>query len=275
MTRMVVVVVRASIPPPPPWRRRFRRHRRSVRPEPSFRERPRRPPPPGGQGRGGPGRRGGGDAVEALLGGGTEKAAAGGGQGLSPLGAPHVLVLQTSPDDVGSYNSLMNCAFSAARDGVVVDGLYLPYGSSQVGSGASASDPDADSPLLHQLTDLTSGIYMPPPKGPAQVGGGLLQILLTVYLGLNVPADTAVNRGLHAPELPAREGGAKTVREVLARVVSQKVDFRGRCFKSGEIVDVGVVCNLCLSVFKADKVGRDEEGRRMCFTCGSVVVEEE
>ncbi len=42
------------------------------------------------------------------------------------------------------------------------------------------------------------------------------------------------------------------------------VDFRARCFESGESVDVAEVCNLCLSVFKV------RPGER-CWTCGAWV----
>ena len=42
------------------------------------------------------------------------------------------------------------------------------------------------------------------------------------------------------------------------------VDFRARCFETGESINVAQVCNQCLSIFK-------ERPRESCLTCGAKV----
>ena len=91
---------------------------------------------------------------------------------------------------------------------------------------------------------------MPPPKKSAQLPALLLQILVNVYLPSPGPPSTT-----------ARSNIINTTR-------LQKVDYRGRCFETGEAVEIAVVCNVCLSVFGV-KVA---EKMQNCSTCGSLVV---
>ena len=205
------------------------------------------------------------DAVDIMMNtsAGGKTAVGGGGGGTSSfLDSPRILVIQTSPDNTKDYNAMMNCAFAAVRDSIVIDGLYLPNATT-----SSSNSSDQDSLLLHQLTDLTSGVYMPPPRAPAQVSGGITQILMTVYLGGGAG-------DLGAGEAPSGTTSSSASNQVLSRVVSERVDFRGRCFKTGKVVDVGYVCNLCLSVFGKDVYDSVDAGDGKlicCFTCGAQI----
>jgi transcription initiation factor TFIIH subunit 3 len=96
------------------------------------------------------------------------------------------------------------------------------------------------SPYLQQLVDRTGGIYLSVPSGAAQVGGALSEVLISVFL-----PPPSVRQGMNLPKL-------------------HDVDFRARCFETGESVDVAQVCNQCLSIFK-------ERPRESCLTCGALV----
>jgi len=128
--------------------------------------------------------------------------------------SPRVLLVQASDDRSRDYNAFMNCAFAAAKQRVVLDGCFLTSGGSTTSS-----------PFLEQAVDLTGGVFLAP-AGAAQVGGALTEVLMTVFLA-PLPCRSALN-------LPALN----------------KVDFRARCFETGETVDKAFVCNQCLSIFQ-------------------------
>jgi transcription initiation factor TFIIH subunit 3 len=139
--------------------------------------------------------------------------------------SPRILLMQASEDRSRDYNAFMNCAFCAAKHNVVVDGCFIPNTS-----GSSTS-----SAFLEQACDLTGGVFLAP-SGAAQVGGALTEVLLSVFL---------------AP---------RTCRASLNLPAINKVDFRARCFETGEIVDIAFVCNQCLSIFK-------KKPKEICPTC--------
>ncbi|KAK9732256.1 Transcription factor Tfb4 [Popillia japonica] len=74
--------------------------------------------------------------------------------------------------------------------------------------------------LLQQGCDITNGLYLRIPQIQ-----GLLQYLLWVFL----------------PEPP--------VRQKLVLPPPVKVDYRAACFCHRELIDVGYVCSVCLSIF--------------------------
>ncbi|CAH1971948.1 unnamed protein product [Acanthoscelides obtectus] len=74
--------------------------------------------------------------------------------------------------------------------------------------------------LLQQGCDITGGIYLKVPQLQ-----GLLQYLLWVFL----------------PEPP--------IREKLVLPPPVKVDYRAACFCHRELIDIGYVCSVCLSIF--------------------------
>ncbi|XP_017771590.1 PREDICTED: general transcription factor IIH subunit 3 [Nicrophorus vespilloides] len=74
--------------------------------------------------------------------------------------------------------------------------------------------------LLQQGCDITSGMYLRVPQMQ-----GLLQYLLWVFL----------------PEPP--------IRQKLVLPPPVKVDYRAACFCHRELIDIGYVCSVCLSIF--------------------------
>ncbi|XP_052800499.1 general transcription factor IIH subunit 3-like [Mya arenaria] len=79
---------------------------------------------------------------------------------------------------------------------------------------------DTDSGLLQQACDITGGIYLKIPQ-PA----GLLQYLLWVYLP---------------------DPGSRDMLTLPPRV---QVDYRAACFCHRNLIDIGYVCSVCLSIF--------------------------
>uniref|UniRef100_A0A0A9Z1Z9 General transcription factor IIH subunit 3 n=1 Tax=Lygus hesperus TaxID=30085 RepID=A0A0A9Z1Z9_LYGHE len=79
---------------------------------------------------------------------------------------------------------------------------------------------EQDLGLLQQGCDITGGVYL---KIPHQ--NGLLQYLLWVFL-----ADPPVRKKLLLPP-------------------PVKVDYRAACFCHRQLIDIGYVCSVCLSVF--------------------------
>nr|ACO14744.1 General transcription factor IIH subunit 3 [Caligus clemensi] len=78
----------------------------------------------------------------------------------------------------------------------------------------------SDSPLLQQGADITGGLYFNVPDLAA-----LLQFLLWIFL-------------------PSAE-----IRPQLGLPTGVKVDFRAACFCHRQLVGVGFVCSVCLSIF--------------------------
>ena len=145
--------------------------------------------------------------------------------------APRTLIIQASPDRTSDYNALMNCAFASNKSNIVIDGCFIPSGSKE---DAKAS------PFLEQIVDQTNGVYLSVPGGAAQVGGALTEVLMSVFL-----PEPSIRSSLNLPKL-------------------NKVDFRARCFETGQSIDVAQICNQCLSIFK-------EKPKENCLTCGAVV----
>ncbi|KAK3576556.1 hypothetical protein CHS0354_011234 [Potamilus streckersoni] len=79
---------------------------------------------------------------------------------------------------------------------------------------------DNESGLLQQACDITGGIYMKIPQP-----SGLLQYLLWVFL----------------PD--------PTMRPKLTLPPKAQVDYRAACFCHRNLIDIGYVCSVCLSIF--------------------------
>ena len=144
--------------------------------------------------------------------------------------APRILLIQASPDRGHDYNAFMNCAFAAVKHQIVVDGCYLPM-----------EPKDDSSAFLEQACDLTGGVFLAP-SGRAQVQGALAEVLLSVFL-----SPLRCRRLLNLPAL-------------------NKVDFRARCFATGQMVDLAFCCNQCLSIFS-------KKPQEQCPTCGALLAD--
>jgi transcription initiation factor TFIIH subunit 3 len=147
--------------------------------------------------------------------------------------SPRIMILQASEDNTPDYNAFMNCVFCANKNDVVIDGCFIP-------SGSGAKDEPDTSTFLEQACDRTGGVYSTP-KGRAQICGGLSSVLMTLFL-----PTLAIRKGLNMTKV-------------------NKVDFRARCFETGDSLEIGMVCNLCLSIFKEEPKGG------FCHTCGAKV----
>jgi hypothetical protein len=143
--------------------------------------------------------------------------------------SPRIMILQASEDNAVDYNAFMNCVFCANKNDVVIDACFIASGTKD--------QPDT-STFLEQACDQTGGVYSTP-KGRSQICGGLTSVFMTLFL----------------PTL--------AVRHSLNMTKVNKVDFRARCFETGVSLDIGMVCNLCLSIFK------EEPRDGFCYTCGA------
>lgn len=102
---------------------------------------------------------------------------------------------------------------------------YLPFMNSVFSAQKMNVEIDAcmlekDSGLLQQGCDITGGIYVRVPQV-----NGLLQYLLWIFL-------------------PSQE-----VRSTLVLPPRVQVDYRAACFCHRNLIDIGYVCSVCLSVF--------------------------
>lgn len=148
--------------------------------------------------------------------------------------SPRIMIVQASDDHTPDYNAFMNCVFAANKRDIVIDGCFIP--------GAAEADKDKSSTFLEQASDRTAGVFSRP-VGMSQIGGGLTEIFMTVFL-----PPLGLRDGLNLPKV-------------------NKVDFRARCFESGQSVEIGFICNLCLSIFK------NVPSTGICLTCGAKILE--
>ena len=145
--------------------------------------------------------------------------------------SPRILILQAAEDATRDYNAFMNCVFCANKQDIVIDGCFM--GGGRPGMAETSS-------FLEQACDRTGGIFSKP-KGLSQIGGILTEVFLTVFL-----PPLGIRKNMNLPKV-------------------NTVDFRARCFETGESLDMGLVCNLCLSIFKREP----KDGR--CLTCGAII----
>ncbi|KAG7338233.1 transcription factor Tfb4 [Nitzschia inconspicua] len=159
------------------------------------------------------------DGVIAALGGGTS--------GKKPshknrVWSPRVLLLQASDDRPSDYNAMMNCAFAAVKQQILVDACFILSPSERASKSSS---------YLEQTCDMTGGL-LSTPSAASQADKALTEVLLTIFL-------------------PTRSS-----RHRLNQVAITNLDFRARSFDTGQIVDMAFVCNQCLSIFSQLPQGR-------------------
>ncbi|KAK4688305.1 transcription initiation factor TFIIH subunit 3, partial [Tremellales sp. Uapishka_1] len=128
----------------------------------------------------------------------------------------------------GSYVGLMNCVFAAQKSKIPIDILTLP-------------PPSTNTPqpiFLQQAAYLTGGVYW-----RWNGRGGLLQflhVLEFVSTGMFPPDRSLQTIYLPPPSLRVHP---------FAVPPQDAVDFRAVCFCHQNVVDVGFVCSVCLSIF--------------------------
>ncbi|KIY04176.1 uncharacterized protein Z520_00868 [Fonsecaea multimorphosa CBS 102226] len=199
--------------------------------------------------------------------------AAAAGEGATQSLQSRILLISASPstDLAHQYIPIMNAIFACQRLSIPIDILQLPLPTSSssskaTGATSSTTDPSSTSTssstsnpnsrshahsnstvFLQQAADATHGIFIPAhlssPNGPnpaKTASQSLLTYLLTSFL------SSPLTRAAHLI-LPTRID----------------VDFRAACFCHRNVVSVGFVCSICLSIFCEPPENGD------CLTCGT------
>lgn len=184
-----------------------------------------------------------------------------------------IITLSPSTDLAHQYIPIMNSIFACQRLNIPIDVLQLPLPpdpnqitlqKAQPTTQASTSDVTPTNPQPHQTStvflqqaaDATHGIFIPailtPPSSSAAQPPETLQkiasqSLLTYLLTALLPSP-ATRPYLHSPTLIS-------------------IDFRAACFCHRNVISLGYVCSICLSIFcDLSLQTLSEEG---CLTCGS------
>ena len=150
-----------------------------------------------------------------------------------------LLVLSSTGDTAAQYINFMNVFFSAQKFGIPVDVCMLL----------------ADSGLLQQGSDITGGLYV-----KVEQLGGLLQYLTWLFLpgpgvrqmlGAPPPVKVDYRHGLVYNKLPAQSIFClKTILicpSTKGRLYNH--DCRAACNCHRQLVDIGFVCSVCLSIY--------------------------
>ncbi|OAL37662.1 hypothetical protein AYO20_03169 [Fonsecaea nubica] len=183
------------------------------------------------------------------------------GEGATQSLQSRILLISASPstDLAHQYIPIMNAIFACQRLSIPIDILQLPLpvsssastttttASSNPTSNTRSSSHSNSTVFLQQAADATHGIFIPahlpspndlnPVKTASQA---LLTYLLTSFL------SSPLTRSAHLI-LPTRID----------------VDFRAACFCHRNVVSVGFVCSICLSIFCEPPENGD------CLTCGT------
>lgn len=152
-----------------------------------------------------------------------------------------ILLLSISPstDIAHQYIPIMNSIFACQRLSIPIDVCQIPL----------PDTPSTSTVFLQQAADATKGIYIAlrlqsstPGSISSQKAASLtlLQYLLTAFL----PSPQSSRLHLILP-------------------TSISVDFRAACFCHRDVVDIGFVCSICLSIFCAPPPDGD------CLTCST------
>lgn len=171
-------------------------------------------------------------SVQTRAGGGTSAAQQGSGSGFKS----RILVLSVTEDASTQYIPMMNCIFAAQKNAISIDVCKL-FGP--------------DTVFLQQAAYLTSGTYFrldsthdldadqPDTQDihTMDLRTSLVQTLLTTYL-----PSRSLKSSLNLPTL-------------------EEIDFRAACFCHRNIVDIGYICSVCLSLYCTP--------RPSCLTCRS------
>ena len=143
-----------------------------------------------------------------------------------------VLVLLASGDYRPYYIPLMNTIFSAEHLNVGIDCINVGIEGSK---------------FMQQACHQTGGTYQHLDGEPKRDRAGLLQHMLCHFL-------------------PSRD-----LRNILINSASvQDVDLRASCFGDGSECEIGVVCSICLSIFKLRNFMKKKGRVKTCDVCNSI-----
>jgi transcription initiation factor TFIIH subunit 3 len=149
-----------------------------------------------------------------------------------------IFILTVSPtsDLAHQYIPIMNTIFACQRLSIPIDICQIPLPTPTTSPSSTTT-----TVFLQQASDATHGIYIliPPAPKPGLPPPSLLIYLMTAFL----PSPSS--------------------RTHLILPTSISVDFRAACFCHRNIVDIGFVCSICLSIFCSVPDNGD------CLTCGT------
>lgn len=168
-----------------------------------------------------------------------------------------IITLSPSTDLAHQYIPIMNSIFACQRLQVPIDVLQLPLGSEQDKQRGERSS----TVFLQQASDATKGIFIaaklspqpdsfskPPTSNGASHDGPLARYSMLTYLLTSLLPTPSSRVHLITP----------------TRV---DVDFRAACFCHRDVISLGFVCSICLSIF-CDK-SLEVLSTDGCITCGS------
>ncbi|KIW64592.1 hypothetical protein PV04_09515 [Phialophora macrospora] len=166
-----------------------------------------------------------------------------------------ILLISASPstDLAHQYIPIMNAIFACQRLSIPIDILQLPLPHSPSPSQSSSGGPSSSNStvFLQQAADATQGIFIPahlshPKSASTNAQATASQALLTYLLTSFLPSPST-----------------RTAHLILPTRID--VDFRAACFCHRNVVSVGFVCSICLSIFC------EPPERGECLTCGTVL----
>ncbi|KIW60193.1 hypothetical protein PV05_00429 [Exophiala xenobiotica] len=162
-----------------------------------------------------------------------------------------ILLISASPstDLAHQYIPIMNAIFACQRLSIPIDILQLPLPlpttKKQNLQSNDGSNTSSDSTVfLQQAADATHGIFIPAELPTSSSGASASQAFLTYLLLSFLPSPMTRSRHLILP----------------TRI---DVDFRAACFCHRNVVSIGFVCSICLSIFCSVPENGD------CLTCGT------
>ncbi|KAK5947384.1 RNA polymerase II transcription factor B subunit 4 [Knufia obscura] len=175
-----------------------------------------------------------------------------------------IVTLSPSTDLAHQYIPIMNSIFACQRLNIPIDVLQLPLLSTDPKQKQTQTQPQppptTDTPapsqtstvFLQQASDATHGIFIlahltPTPSTTPTTTNIAPTSMLTYLLTSFLPTPTS---RLH-----------------LITPTRVDVDFRAACFCHRNIIPIGYVCSICLSIFCEESLeALNKEG---CLTCGT------
>ncbi|OCT45265.1 transcription factor TFIIH subunit Tfb4 [Cladophialophora carrionii] len=192
------------------------------------------------------------------------------GEGAPQTLQSRILLISASPstDLAHQYIPIMNAIFACQRLSIPIDILQLPlpHPDSHIPSTAQAPSRDSSNPnstvFLQQAADATHGIFIPAHLSPsANPSNKHSKLGSTTTTAQTTAASQALLTYLLTSFLPSPS--TRSAHLILPTRID--VDFRAACFCHRNVVSVGFVCSICLSIFC------EPPERGECLTCGTVL----
>ncbi|KAK3304391.1 transcription factor Tfb4-domain-containing protein [Chaetomium strumarium] len=196
--------------------------------------------------------------------------------GLAGLHA-RILIISVSDSSPAQYIPTMNAVFAAAHARIAIDTLSLRGSATFLeqasfitrGTFVRAAEPQGL--LQYLMFGFGSGSA---PSNPAGGGGGggagktkepaaKSQAAANTANTTNGPVSGSGSGGGGGRPKTVQLGAGANVADLLVTPSADAVDFRAACFCHRNVVDIGFVCSVCLSIFC--EVPEDAE----CLTCGT------